>query len=298
MKSGRNACDCRWPWQWVFCLLILPDAVWAGDPSGDASVKRLRRSPIILEPLVVRELDSLDVPGKLLEDERELVGQGTDLPVVLLRCADKPDAVWTLRLPEFGILGNEGIGRYQTAYAWQRDGEHAVFYDWHPLTSPILKGRVKARAEVRPEGHVEFSVTLRNDSERVWTLPSVWVCLIHRYAGDGASYYVNADQRMPTAGVPDPESIWLKWFTVRGHEDYADACRKWVGYKIRPGTAEQPRLVWEAADTPGFEVRIGSEEAALLGWSKWPCTDMAIRGPDIPPGGDHEFKGYVEMGRE
>ena len=129
-------------------------------------------------------------------------------------------------------------------------------------------------------------------------MPATWVCLIHRYAGPGKSYYRSRDRLRPTADVPAKEGVWLKWFAVKGRERFAEACGQWIGgaVDLSPGVAETPELVWRSDEPAGFEVRIGSDQAGLLGWGKWPCTDLGLVGRNLEPGGTRVYRGWLEMG--
>jgi len=287
----RLAAAIAWGWFGGTALVVADGAPQARG--GD-----FKPATLAIEALDPSRMENARLPQRLVDDEQELVDEGIDLPVLLLRCAEKPGAVWTLRLPEFGILGEKGICGYQTAYRWRPEGARGFVSDWQPLTSPDLQGRVRMRAALDDRSRLNFEVVLRNESSTTWRLPAVWICLIHRYAGGGSSFYWGDDMPLPTADVPDPESIWLKWLAVRGQEHFAESCRRWAGYKVRPGIAARPELVWRAEEPTGFQVRIGGEQAGLLGWSKWPCTDMAIVGADLPAGEDRVFRGYVEMGVE
>ena len=126
-------------------------------------------------------------------------------------------------------------------------------------------------------------------------MPMVWICLIHKYAGPGESFFWSQDSLVPTDSIPDPKDIWLKLFSVKGHEAFAAAHRKWDDYTIRPGLASKGELVWQSTDRKGFVVRIGSDQAGLLGWSKWPCTDMGLEVDEIAPGKVATYSGYITM---
>jgi hypothetical protein len=82
-----------------------------------------------------------------------------------------------------------------------------------------------------------------------------------------------------------------KWLAVRGQEPFADACRAWVGEKIRAGLAAQPELVARSTGPEPFEARSGAPRGSLMGRSHWPCTDRAIVGDDLPPDPATSFAG-------
>ncbi len=266
-----------------------------------AEDSRLSIEPLLMEPGKTDRMGGANLPVELVEDEKLLVEKNADLPVILIRSKDYPSAVWTLRLPEMGILGTEGRTGYQTKYHWEQDGPNAYSFDWHSITGSrlargALPGKVRSRVFVQDDRRVKFEVHYKNESDEKWVMPMVWVCLIHKYAGPGESFFWSDDSLQPTSSIPDPKDIWLKLFTVQGHEAFTAAHQEWDDYTIRPGLATKPELVWQSNDHEGFEVRIGSDQAGLLGWSKWPCTDMGLVVDEIGPGKEVTYSGYVTLG--
>ena len=266
-----------------------------GEPTDPLHLTRL--SQVTIEPFYKDNLNNANIPPELNEDETGLIKRKIDLPIMLLRCKDKPGAVWTLRLPEFNFLGSKEAEGYQVKYHWKQQGPTAYYYDWHPITGP-MQGRVNARVWVDQDGRVRFEIQQINDSKETWEMPAVWVCLIHKYSGDGRSTYWSQKGPEPTSSIPAPQELWLKWFPVKGKEEFVQACRQWRSKKIRSGLAVHPQLVWKPQEPDGFSVRIGSDQAGLLGWSHWPCTDLGLTCDETGPGETTKFTGYVEMGWE
>ena len=82
-----------------------------GEPTDPLHLTRL--SQVTIEPFYKDNLNNANIPPELNEDETGLIKRKIDLPIMLLRCKDKPGAVWTLRLPEFNFLGSKEAEGYQ-----------------------------------------------------------------------------------------------------------------------------------------------------------------------------------------
>jgi hypothetical protein len=268
-------------------------------------------SKVSIEPLNIDRLDELNLPAQIINDARH--PRAPNLPVILIRCKEKPGAMWILRLPEKNILVSQRRAEYQTQYEWVRKNSGDFSYEWQPISwensgqgrrssksgsDAIEKGKIRCRVHVATDSRVHFEITYKNESHEEWGMPGGWVCLIHKYSGAGESYYVSSGSLVPTRSVIIPDNFWLIWFSLTGKTDFADACRRWMGDMIRPGIADWPELIWKSTEPDGFQVRIRSEQAAFLEWSRWPCTDMALLGKSLKPGKSLVLRGYVEMGWE
>lgn len=288
----------------VLIFILSGSISFAGDPrTGDA--KHVSIQPLLTSPGKLEQMDSRDLPEKLQDDEKWLVeheSDPADLPVILIRCNELPNAVWVLRLPEMGIMGAQGRTGYQTKYLWKSSGTNSYYYDWHPITGgrleagPLL-GKVRCQVAVNKLNEVEFSIDYVNEAEKAWSLPMVWVCLLQRYAGKGVSYYWSEQGLRTTHSVTNPKSTWLNFLPVKGQERFIEAHKKWEDYTIVSGIASKRELVWRSTVKPNFEVKIGSEQAGMFGWSMfWPCTDMGLLVDEILPGEQATYKGYVRLG--
>jgi hypothetical protein len=99
----------------------------------------------------------------------------------------------------------------------------------------------------------------------------------------------------PTERVPEVKDLWLNWFAIKGQEEFARACQRWSGNKVRSTVLERPELVRRFEVPRGFEAAIGSKQAGLMGWSPWPCTDIGLAVPKLKPAETGTFEGHVEL---
>lgn len=297
-----------------FSLILMFSGVLGGASFAQEaliSTQLHRVSKVSIEPLDMNRLDGSGLPAQLIDDARR--PHTPNLPVILIRCKDKPGAVWILRLPETNILVSKRWTDHQTRYEWVRKNSGEFSYNWQPIfwdnpgkgarsseteSSPMKSGKIRCRVYVAKDARLYFEITYKNESHEEWGMPGSWVCLVQKYSGAGESYYVSSGSLVPTRSVIIPDTLWSIMFSLAGKEDFADAWRKWRGYDIQPGKADWPELIWKSKEPAGFQVRIRSEQAAFLGWSRWPCTDLALLGKNLKPGKTLVLRGYVEMGWE
>jgi len=224
-------------------------------------------------------------------------------PTLIVRWDRSEGAFWVLRLCE--RFGNaSGMWGYPPATRWNVQGTSGLGYSDHPVTADG-SARGRCSAEVAAEGDMlRFRIVLRNESSDSWLDAWAWVCLIHRWA---RSFQANCelptgtgeDPWTPCACLHAPMTRWLKWCAVRGWRETAER----IAFNHR--NMWQPHIeaafgtvrAWTVAlDRPVRQfVRLASDDAVILGWSHWPCTDMALYFGDIEPGEERTSNGTLSF---
>lgn len=233
----------------------------------------------------------------------DLKSQEGQLPTLVVQWDQAPELVWTLRLAEMFGTRTQKWG-YQPHTLWQGDAGALSYTDCPIAGQGQAQGRCSCKAWTADDA-LFFELSLCNDGTETWEDCWAWLCLIHRWA---RAFQANcelpagaAEQLwVPTSGLRAPMERWLKMcpFHERGE----------LAYRIgeNQGTRWQPQVVahhgavraWRIEGKRRQFIQLSSPDAALLGWSHWPCTDMGVCFGTLEPGQVGRVSGQLEFFEE
>ncbi len=216
--------------------------------------------------------------------------EGNVIPTITIQWDKAAELVWTLRLAEFFGDASQEWG-YQPKIMWQDDGKDGMFYkNCPPSNREDIRGKCSAHIHLKGDS-LRFELTLKNDSDQVWSHCWGWLCLIHRWA---RTFQANCE--LPTgssdkpwvsiASLPAPIERWLKWCGIRGKEDVVMKIGRIGGTRWQPHIWAQEGKVraWCVKGNKQQYIELESSNAVILGWSHWPCTDMGVYFGTLNPG--------------
>jgi hypothetical protein len=221
-------------------------------------------------------------------------------PVVLIEWDQAPGCIWPIRLPEVVGTSAEGYGEYQRYYQWQRASDNRLYFENAPLTDTRFQGVCHGEVQIQAD-RIEFKLSASNQSEQPWSQFFGHVCLLHMFtdraheAGFGGNhYFYDQDGRRHIREVtPEFPELEFAWCAIEGSDEFLDNFKD-TGRYLRPGTASIQRLETERIYRNQLQrVTLASEDAVLLGWSGWPCTDLALSFGTVGPGQTQSVTGQV-----
>jgi hypothetical protein len=227
-----------------------------------------------------------------------------DVPTLIVQWDRAPGSLWAFRVCEYYGVGTARWD-YPAPVDWIAAGSAQLAYAKHPVsTDSSIQGR--SSVVVRPDGDaMSVEVTLRNDSPDTWHDSWGWLCLIHRWAG---SFQANCelptgpdddDPWLPCASLRAPLGRWLKWCVVRQHQPIAERICRGQAHMWQPHirAARGAVRAWRMLLNEPVQqlVELSSDQAIILGWSHWPCTDMGLYFGDLAPGQQRSVSGFLRF---
>ncbi len=227
------------------------------------------------------------------------------VPTLIVEWDRAQDAYWALRLFEY--CGTRDIRwDYPSAAEWATGSDGRISYGDHPVSQDAaVAGRVDVTAT--PAGDaLTFEITLRNESSSSWPDAWCWICFVHRWA---RAFEANCELPVgpegawaPCAPLPAPKERWLKWCPVRARRDVGDVIGQGQAHMWQPHieAARGAVRAWRmylGAPIQQF-IELSSDDAIILGWSHWPCTDMGLYFGSIEPGQSGTVQGNLRVFEE
>ena len=230
-----------------------------------------------------------------------LARQADTIPTLAIQWDKADELVWTLRLTEFFGDASGGWG-YQPDVNWEGETAGKLAYADSPLSADdSVEGTCSCRVSVRGDALL-FELEVCNHSSRTWTDCWGWLCLIHRWA---QAFQANCELPAGTAEQPwvpanalaAPLQRWLKWCPVATHRDEAGRIGGAYGPRWQPHIQNREGAVraWRVEGNRQQFIQLQSPDAALLGWSHWPCTDMGVYFGTLEPGQSGRISGRLEF---
>jgi hypothetical protein len=221
-------------------------------------------------------------------------------PVVLVEWDQAPGCIWPIRVPECMGTARQGYGEYQRYYLWERPHKNSLKFEHAPITDPRFDGTCGTVVSVDGD-QMSFTLSVTNGGDQVWPQFFMHVCLQHMFtrnahqdsfAGNHFVFGQEGWQHVQTITPEFPE-LEFAWCCLEGHEGFTDQLQDRDNY-LRPYTATRQCLESERVHHDKLQkVAIQSPDAAALGWSGWPCTDMALNFGDVEPGETRTVGGVV-----
>ena len=221
-------------------------------------------------------------------------------PVVLIEWDQAPGCIWPIRLPEVVGTSAEGYGEYQRYYHWKRASDTRLYFENAPLTDARFQGVCHAEAHIHAD-RFQFTLSASNQSEQPWPQFFMHVCLLHIFtaraheAGFGGNHYLydQTGRRHVREVTPEFPELEFAWCAAEGSHEFLTRFHD-VGSYLRPGTASAQQLETERIYGNQLQrVTLSSEDAVLLGWSGWPCTDLALGFGTVAPGRTESVTGQI-----
>jgi hypothetical protein len=216
-----------------------------------------------------------------------------DVPMLIVEWGRAEGLLWTLGLCEYYGVQN-ARWEYPTPVRWDKVSEGHLAYVDHPVTKDrSIAGRTSVAVGAKGD-ELSFEVTLHNDSPTTWQDAWGWVCLIHRWAGP-----FQANCELPVEGPADdpwvscaslraPKGRWLKWCPVARDKQIAERIGRNQAHMWQPHIEATRGAVraWRMDLRRPIQqfVELSSDNAIILGWSHWPCTDMGLYFGSLDPG--------------
>lgn len=230
-----------------------------------------------------------------------LAQQVDTLPTLAIQWDQADELVWILRLTEFCGDASGGWG-YQPDVSWDSKTAGMLSYTDSPLnTDSSVAGTCSCKVSVQNDVLV-FELTVHNQSNQTWTDCWGWLCLIHRWA---QAFQANcelpagtaAQPWVPTNALTAPLQRWLKWCPVTTHQDAAERLGRSYETRWQPHIQNREGAVraWRIKGNQQQFIQLQSPNAALLGWSHWPCTDMGVYFGTLEPGQSGRISGQLEF---
>ncbi len=235
---------------------------------------------------------------------QDLKKQEGQLPTLAVQWDQAPELVWTLRLTEMMGSRAQQWG-YQPHVQWRADADGALSYVDCPASKEgQAQGRCACKAQVVGDALL-FELSLSNDGSETWEDCWGWLCLIHRWArafqancelpaGEGEQLWV------PASSLRAPMERWLKICPYHERGELAYRIGENQGSRWQPHVVAHHSAVraWRIEGNRRQFIQLSSPDAALLGWSHWPCTDMGVCFGTLEPGQVGRVSGQLEFFEE
>ncbi len=250
---------------------------------------------------------STDLTDKLREVEklRRLVSGHQGLfrsPVILVEWDQAPNCIWPIRLPECMGTAREGYGEYQRYYLWERlDHDHLCFNN-APIADQRFHGQCSADVQVT-DNQLTFSISIINQAEETWFDFFIHICMLHiftshphesSFAGNHFIFDENGAIHVQAVNPQFPE-LEFAWCSLASQLAFAQQFKDKGNY-LTQFVASHPTIMTERQFLNQHQqIALDSPYAALLGWSGWPCTDLALLFDDILPNQTQSVSGTVSF---
>ncbi len=223
-------------------------------------------------------------------------------PVVVVEWDKAPGCIWPVRLPECMGTASLGYGEYQRFYKWERTHENILCFEAAPIADSRFEGFCGTKVRI-DDNLLVFELSVTNRSDHVWPRFFMHICLLHMFTRNphedsfAGNHFVFGQQDWQHVRTITPEfpALEFAWCSLEGHEGFTNELHDKGNY-LRQFTASEQCIRSERVyENKRQEVTLKSRDAAAIGWSGWPCTDMALCFGDVYPGQTGNVKGVVDF---